>query len=156
MLLTYILNNVPTGELELLQMSGGTQVLPLWTRLVKAWSTHGYGNYFLCQSTPLHIRFISQRSIDCWHLVEGVGSENSFISRCNFNETLVENLPPPEKKQEVEFLRFLPANSYSRQKPLKFHFLFFLFFWGWQILGQNSPNLLWEAGGRLPETFDPS
>ena len=24
------------------------------------------------------------------------------------------------------------------------------------VLGQNSPNLLWEAGGRLPETFDPS
>ena len=23
-------------------------------------------------------------------------------------------------------------------------------------LGQNSPNLLWEACGRLPETFDPS
>ena len=23
-------------------------------------------------------------------------------------------------------------------------------------MGQNSPNLLWEACGRLPETFDPS
>ncbi|CDQ85236.1 unnamed protein product [Oncorhynchus mykiss] len=23
-------------------------------------------------------------------------------------------------------------------------------------MGQNSPNLLWEAYGRLPETFDPS
>ena len=23
-------------------------------------------------------------------------------------------------------------------------------------MGQNSPNLLWEAFGRLPETFDPS
>ena len=23
-------------------------------------------------------------------------------------------------------------------------------------MGQNSPNLLWEARGRLPETFDPS
>ena len=22
-------------------------------------------------------------------------------------------------------------------------------------MGQNSPNLLWEACGRLPETFDP-
>jgi hypothetical protein len=42
--------------------------------------------------------------------VEGVGSKNSSISRCNFNESLVENLPPPEKyKQEMEFLRFLPA-----------------------------------------------
>ena len=30
--------------------------------------------------------------------MEGVGSENSSISRCNFNETLVEDLPPPEKK----------------------------------------------------------
>ena len=31
--------------------------------------------------------------------MEGVGSENSSISRCNFNESLVENLPPPEKIQ---------------------------------------------------------
>jgi hypothetical protein len=31
--------------------------------------------------------------------VEGVGSENSSISRCNFNESLVENLPHPEKIQ---------------------------------------------------------
>ena len=23
-------------------------------------------------------------------------------------------------------------------------------------MGQNSPNLLWEACGRIPETFDPS
>jgi hypothetical protein len=23
-------------------------------------------------------------------------------------------------------------------------------------MGQNSPNLLWEACGRLPETFDPN
>ena len=23
-------------------------------------------------------------------------------------------------------------------------------------MGKNSPNLLWEAFGRLPETFDPS
>ena len=23
-------------------------------------------------------------------------------------------------------------------------------------MGQNSPNLLWDACGRLPETFDPS
>ena len=23
-------------------------------------------------------------------------------------------------------------------------------------MGQNSPNLLWEACGRLPKTFDPS
>ena len=23
-------------------------------------------------------------------------------------------------------------------------------------MGQNSPNLLWEARGRVPETFDPS
>jgi hypothetical protein len=23
-------------------------------------------------------------------------------------------------------------------------------------MGQNSPNVLWEAFGRLPETFDPS
>ena len=23
-------------------------------------------------------------------------------------------------------------------------------------MGQNSPNLLWEAYGRLPKTFDPS
>ena len=51
---------------------------------------------------PLHIRVIRQSSIDCWHLVEGV-------SRCNFNEILVENMPPPEKKQEVYFLRFFPA-----------------------------------------------
>jgi hypothetical protein len=29
--------------------------------------------------------------------VEGEGSENSSISRCNFNESLVEDLPPPEK-----------------------------------------------------------
>ena len=42
--------------------------------------------------------------------IEGVGSENTSISRCNFNESLVEDMPPPEeKKQEVEFLRFLPA-----------------------------------------------
>ena len=31
--------------------------------------------------------------------MEGVGSENSSISRCNFNESLVENLPPPEEIQ---------------------------------------------------------
>ena len=31
--------------------------------------------------------------------MEGVGSENSSISHCNFNESLVENLPPPEKIQ---------------------------------------------------------
>ena len=106
-LFTYILNNVPTGELEWLQVSDGTQVLHLWMRLVKSWSTHGCGDYFLSQSTPLHI---SHQTKFCWHLVEGVGSENSSISRCNFNESLVENLPPPEKyKQEVEFLRFLPA-----------------------------------------------
>jgi hypothetical protein len=37
--------------------------------------------------------------------VVGVGSENSSISRCNFNETLVENLPPPDKKQEVKLER---------------------------------------------------
>ena len=42
--------------------------------------------------------------------MEGIGSENSSISHFNFNETLVENLPPPEKKQELEFFRFLPAN----------------------------------------------
>jgi hypothetical protein len=81
-------------------MTGGTQVLPLWTRMVKEWSTRGSGDYFLSHSTPLHIRVIRQSYIDCWHLVEGVGSKNSSISRCNFNESLVENLPPPEKIQK--------------------------------------------------------
>ena len=92
MLLTYILNNVPTGELHWLQMSDGTELPLTWTRVVTSWSPHGSGY-------PLHITVIRQSSIDCWHLVEAVGSDNSSISRCNVNGSLFENLPASEKIQ---------------------------------------------------------
>ena len=38
--------------------------------------------------------------------MEGVGSENSSISRCNFNESLVENLPPQKTNRKWNFSGF--------------------------------------------------
>ena len=91
MFLSYIFNNVPTGEFLCLQKCNGTQANSHVNKCHELKAFRQSPDSFPSHSAPLHSRSIKQGSKDYWHLVE-----TWPISHCIFNKEWVEKRPTSE------------------------------------------------------------